>query len=168
MKTSPRCNNHVLSFCVITGNGYMDGKELQNFIQELQQARKKGGLVGWNSLSHPSSCFTFIKKRNNVMENFSADLGSCLSWQMQMNWIKFNSNSKISSGVGNLVEIKNKIIRWYILKIRLLKNIALVHKETNGVFTFPTFLLVIKGIFKISAMHLWYGGWNTFLPLGGQ
>ncbi|NXD66196.1 CALB1 protein, partial [Eolophus roseicapillus] len=26
------------------GNGYMDGKELQNFIQELQQARKKAGL----------------------------------------------------------------------------------------------------------------------------
>lgn len=30
----------------IVGNGYMDGKELQNFIQELQQARKKAGLVG--------------------------------------------------------------------------------------------------------------------------
>ncbi|XP_072707308.1 calbindin isoform X2 [Ciconia boyciana] len=27
------------------GNGYMDGKELQNFIQELQQARKKAGLL---------------------------------------------------------------------------------------------------------------------------
>ncbi|XP_007443116.1 calbindin [Python bivittatus] len=26
------------------GNGYMDGKELQSFIQELQQARKKAGL----------------------------------------------------------------------------------------------------------------------------
>ncbi|XP_039570863.1 calbindin [Passer montanus] len=26
------------------GNGFMDGKELQNFIQELQQARKKAGL----------------------------------------------------------------------------------------------------------------------------
>uniref|UniRef100_A0A8D2KZ56 Calbindin n=1 Tax=Varanus komodoensis TaxID=61221 RepID=A0A8D2KZ56_VARKO len=26
------------------GNGYMDGKELQDFIQELQQARKKAGL----------------------------------------------------------------------------------------------------------------------------
>uniref|UniRef100_A0A7M4DZH1 Calbindin n=1 Tax=Crocodylus porosus TaxID=8502 RepID=A0A7M4DZH1_CROPO len=26
------------------GNGYMDGKELQTFIQELQQARKKAGL----------------------------------------------------------------------------------------------------------------------------
>ncbi|XP_062986994.1 calbindin [Elgaria multicarinata webbii] len=26
------------------GNGYMDGKELQDFIQQLQQARKKGGL----------------------------------------------------------------------------------------------------------------------------
>uniref|UniRef100_A0A8D0GHE7 Calbindin n=1 Tax=Sphenodon punctatus TaxID=8508 RepID=A0A8D0GHE7_SPHPU len=26
------------------GNGYMDGKELQQFIQELQQARKKAGL----------------------------------------------------------------------------------------------------------------------------
>lgn len=30
----------------VVGNGYMDGKELQNFIQELQQARKKAGLVG--------------------------------------------------------------------------------------------------------------------------
>uniref|UniRef100_A0A803YCH6 Calbindin n=1 Tax=Meleagris gallopavo TaxID=9103 RepID=A0A803YCH6_MELGA len=28
----------------VVGNGYMDGKELQNFIQELQQARKKAGL----------------------------------------------------------------------------------------------------------------------------
>uniref|UniRef100_A0A8D2KZA4 Calbindin n=1 Tax=Varanus komodoensis TaxID=61221 RepID=A0A8D2KZA4_VARKO len=27
------------------GNGYMDGKELQDFIQELQQARKKAGLL---------------------------------------------------------------------------------------------------------------------------
>ncbi|XP_075682136.1 calbindin [Rhinoderma darwinii] len=26
------------------GNGYIEGKELQNFIQELQQARKKAGL----------------------------------------------------------------------------------------------------------------------------
>lgn len=31
---------------VHSGNGFMDGKELQNFIQELQQARKKAGLVG--------------------------------------------------------------------------------------------------------------------------
>lgn len=30
----------------VVGNGFMDGKELQNFIQELQQARKKAGLVG--------------------------------------------------------------------------------------------------------------------------
>uniref|UniRef100_A0A8C0UK39 Calbindin n=1 Tax=Cyanistes caeruleus TaxID=156563 RepID=A0A8C0UK39_CYACU len=28
----------------VVGNGFMDGKELQNFIQELQQARKKAGL----------------------------------------------------------------------------------------------------------------------------
>uniref|UniRef100_A0A8C3FQW4 Calbindin n=1 Tax=Chrysemys picta bellii TaxID=8478 RepID=A0A8C3FQW4_CHRPI len=27
------------------GNGYLDGKELLNFIQELQQARKKAGLL---------------------------------------------------------------------------------------------------------------------------
>lgn len=30
----------------VTGNGYMDGNELQGFIQELQQARQKAGLVG--------------------------------------------------------------------------------------------------------------------------
>lgn len=39
-------NNQALSLCVITGNGYMDGKELQTFIQELQQARKNAGVVG--------------------------------------------------------------------------------------------------------------------------
>ena len=34
-------------FFVFTGSGYLEGKELQNLIQELQQARKKAGLVGW-------------------------------------------------------------------------------------------------------------------------
>lgn len=33
-------------FFVFTGSGYLEGKELQNLIQELQQARKKAGLVG--------------------------------------------------------------------------------------------------------------------------
>ena len=28
-----------------TGNGYIEGKELQSFIKELQQARKQAGLV---------------------------------------------------------------------------------------------------------------------------
>lgn len=31
---------------VFAGSGYLEGKELQNLIQELQQARKKAGLVG--------------------------------------------------------------------------------------------------------------------------
>lgn len=31
---------------VFSGSGYLEGKELQNLIQELQQARKKAGLVG--------------------------------------------------------------------------------------------------------------------------
>lgn len=31
---------------VSAGSGYLEGKELQNLIQELQQARKKAGLVG--------------------------------------------------------------------------------------------------------------------------
>lgn len=30
---------------VFAGSGYLEGKELQNLIQELQQARKKAGLV---------------------------------------------------------------------------------------------------------------------------
>lgn len=31
---------------VFAGSGYLEGKELQNLIHELQQARKKAGLVG--------------------------------------------------------------------------------------------------------------------------
>lgn len=33
-----------------SGNGYIEGKELQNFIKELQQARKQAGLVSLNHI----------------------------------------------------------------------------------------------------------------------
>lgn len=33
---------------VFAGSGYLEGKELQDLIQELQLARKKAGLVGLN------------------------------------------------------------------------------------------------------------------------
>ena len=39
----PRLTN--LAIYVFAGNGYIEGKELQNFIKELQQARKQAGLV---------------------------------------------------------------------------------------------------------------------------
>lgn len=32
-------------FAVFTGNGYIEGKELENFFQELEKARKGSGMV---------------------------------------------------------------------------------------------------------------------------
>ena len=37
--------NDDSTFFFLTGNGYIEGKELQSFIKELQQARKQAGLV---------------------------------------------------------------------------------------------------------------------------
>uniref|UniRef100_A0A672Q3B5 Calbindin n=1 Tax=Sinocyclocheilus grahami TaxID=75366 RepID=A0A672Q3B5_SINGR len=46
------------------GNGYIEGKELQNFIRELQQARKQAGLVSWNlwDTSQEDKMKAFVEK----------------------------------------------------------------------------------------------------------
>ena len=45
-------------FAIFAGNGYIEGKELENFFQELEKARKGSGMVSpvpspfaWNFLS---------------------------------------------------------------------------------------------------------------------
>ena len=32
-------------FAIVAGNGYIEGKELENFFQELEKARKGSGMV---------------------------------------------------------------------------------------------------------------------------
>uniref|UniRef100_A0A9J7XTT9 Calbindin n=1 Tax=Cyprinus carpio carpio TaxID=630221 RepID=A0A9J7XTT9_CYPCA len=44
------------------GNGYIEGKELQNFIKELQQARKQAGLVS-HSFLQSSAAYWYISIR---------------------------------------------------------------------------------------------------------
>lgn len=39
-------------FFYLTGNGYIEGKELENFFQELEKARKGSGMVSPHPLCH--------------------------------------------------------------------------------------------------------------------
>uniref|UniRef100_A0A8C1SMT9 Calbindin n=1 Tax=Cyprinus carpio TaxID=7962 RepID=A0A8C1SMT9_CYPCA len=46
------------------GNGYIEGKELQNFIRELQQARKQAGLVSHTELTDKMKAFVEKYEQN--------------------------------------------------------------------------------------------------------
>uniref|UniRef100_A0A3B4ECA4 Calbindin n=1 Tax=Pygocentrus nattereri TaxID=42514 RepID=A0A3B4ECA4_PYGNA len=46
------------------GNGYIEGKELQNFIKELQQARKQAGLVSSYELTDQMRAFVEEYEKN--------------------------------------------------------------------------------------------------------
>lgn len=37
--------NYFFFFAIFAGNGYIEGKELENFFQELEKARKGSGMV---------------------------------------------------------------------------------------------------------------------------
>lgn len=47
---------------MLSGNGYIEGKELQNFIKELQQARKQAGLVSHTSFLLPSASLYTVQQ----------------------------------------------------------------------------------------------------------
>lgn len=43
--SAPRSTAFFFFFAFFTGNGYIEGKELENFFQELEKARKGSGMV---------------------------------------------------------------------------------------------------------------------------
>jgi len=54
---------------MLSGNGYIEGKELQNFIKELQQARKQAGLVSQTVFFLIYCCMVISDRRQGFMRH---------------------------------------------------------------------------------------------------
>lgn len=73
-------------FSIVTGNGYIEGKELENFFQELEKARKGSGMVSLCSTPmFGIFCHLDLSRLENILsQDASRHLGSLQSWQLRI------------------------------------------------------------------------------------